>query len=243
MKSIQVGQLARHSGLTVRTLHHYDEIGLLSPSERTEAGYRLYDSDDVGRLTQILLLRRLDLSLAEIREILARPESSLQETIGQQISRLKEKIEFQTQLVERLEAIHRRLELAERVSVDQLTRLMEIMTMFDKYYTPEQMEYLKKRGEELGEEEIRQAETEWPQLIGRMQEEMAKGTDPASEGVQALAKRWQELVQEFTGGDAGIESSLRNMYGQEPQLRQQTGMDPSLMEFVAKANAAGKSEG
>ncbi len=243
MKSIQVGQLARHSGLTVRTLHHYDEIGLLSPSQRTEAGYRLYDSDDVGRLTQILLLRRLDLSLAEIREILARPESSLQETIGQQISRLKEKIEFQTQLVERLEAIHRRLELAERVSVDQLTRLMEIMTMFDKYYTPEQMEYLKKRGEELGEEEIRQAETEWPQLIGRMQEEMAKGTDPASEGVQALAKRWQELVQEFTGGDAGIESSLRNMYGQEPQLRQQTGMDPSLMEFVAKANAAGKSEG
>jgi len=243
MESMQVGQLARQSGLTVRSLHHYDAIGLLSPSDRSEAGYRLYDSDDVARLTQILLLRRLDLSLAEIREILARPESSLQETIGQQISQLREKIEFQTQLVERLEAIHRRLEPAERVSVDQLTRLMEMMTMFDKYYTPEQMEYLKKRGEELGEEKIRQAETEWPQLIARMQEEMTKGTDPASETVQALAKRWQELLQEFTGGDAGIESSLRNMYGQEPQLRQQTGMDPSLMEFVAKANAAGKTKG
>lgn len=243
MKSMQVGQLARHSGLTVRTLHHYDEIGLLSPSQRSDAGYRLYAPEDVARLTQILLLRRLNLSLAEIREVLAGPESSLQETIGQQISHLKERIEFQTQLVDRLETIHKRLEQTERVSVDQLTRLMEMMTMFDKYYTPEQLEYLKKRGEELGEEKIRQAETEWPQLIARMQEEMAKGTDPANETVQALARRWQELIQEFTGGDAGIESALRNMYGQEPQLRQQTGMDPSLMEFVAQAAAAVKKDG
>ena len=153
MKSMQVGQLARHSGLTVRTLHHYDEIGLLSPSRRSHTAYRLYGPDDVARLTQILMLRRLNLTLAEIREILAQPESSLQETLGQQISHLREKIEFQTQLVERLEAIHRRLAQAERVSVDQLTRLMEMMTMFDKYYTSEQLEYLKKRGEELGEGE------------------------------------------------------------------------------------------
>ena len=157
MKSMQVGQLARHSGLTVRTLHHYDEIGLLSPSRRSHTAYRLYGPDDVARLTQILMLRRLNLTLAEIREILAQPESSLQETLGQQISHLREKIEFQTRLVERLEAIHRRLAQAERVSVDQLTRLMEMMTMFDKYYTSEQLEYLKKRGEELGEEKIRHA--------------------------------------------------------------------------------------
>lgn len=243
MKTMQVGQLARYSGLTVRTLHHYDEIGLLSPSQRSDAGYRLYVPGDVARLTQILLLRRLNLSLAEIREVLARPESSLQETIGQQISHLKERIGFQTQLVERLEAIYQRLQRTERVSVDQLTRLMEMMTMFDKYYTPEQLECLKKRGEELGEEKIRQAETEWPQLIARMQEEMAKGTDPASETVRGLARRWQELILEFTGGDAGIEFSLRNMYGQEPQMRQQTGLDPSLIEFVARANAAAQKDG
>jgi len=243
MKTMQVGQLARYSGLTIRTLHHYDEIGLLSPSQHSDAGYRLYAPRDVARLTQILLLRQLNLSLAEIREVLARPESSLQETIGQQISHLKERIDFQTRLVERLEAIYQRLERTERVSVDQLTRLMEMMAMFDKYYTPEQLEYLKKRGEELGEEKIRQAETEWPQLIARMQEEMAKGTDPASETVRGLARRWQELILEFTGGDAGIESSLRKIYGQESQLRQQTGLDPSLMEFVAQANAAAKKDG
>ena len=242
MEMMKIGQLAKHARLTVRTLHHYDEIGLLSPAHRTAAGYRLYRSEDVERLTQILLLRRLDLSLAEIREVLARPESSLQQTIGQQILHLKERIDFQTQLVRRLEATYQRLEETERVSVDQLTRLMEMMNMFEKYYTPEQLDYLEKRKEELGEEKIRQAEREWPQLIDRMQEEMAKGTDPSSETVQTLARRWQELIDEFTGGDEGIVASLQNMYGQEPKLRQQMGMDPGLMEYLGKANAVAKDK-
>jgi len=243
MTAMKVGQLANHSGLTVRTLHHYDQIGLLTPSERTAAGYRLYGRDDVARLTQILLLRRLNLSLAEIGEILARPESSLKETIGQQISHLRERIEFQDQLVRRLEAIYQRLEHSERVSIDQLTQLMEMMAMFEKYYSPEQMEYLEKRKQELGEKKIRAAETEWPQLIARMQDEMAKGTDPGSAEVQALARRWQELVEEFTGGDPGIAASLRNMYGQESDLRQQVGLEPNLMEYLGRAQAAIKKEG
>lgn len=243
MQKLKVGELARKTGLTVRTLHHYDEIGLLSPSHRSAAGYRLYNHTDVQKLTQILLLRRLDLSLADIGEVMARPESSLQKTLEQHISHLKERIDFETQLVARLEAVHHRLEQTERVSMEQLTYLMEMMIMFDKYYTPEQMEYLKKRGEELGEEKIKEAEAEWPQLIASVQEEMAKGTDPASEKVQALARRWQELILEFTGGDAGIENSLRNLYSQEPQVGQQMGMHSSLMEYVARANAAAKDEG
>jgi DNA-binding transcriptional MerR regulator len=242
MKHLRVGELAKRSGLTVRTLHHYDQIGLLSPAERGPGGYRLYGEDEIARLTQILILRRLDLSLAEIREVLARPETSLRETIARQIEHFEGSIELQTRLVERLRALHSRLESHDRVSVDQLTQLMEMMTMFEKYYTPEQMEALKKRGEALGEGRIRQAEAEWPQLIARMQEELAKGTDPASATVQALARRWRELIEQFTGGDAGIESSLRDMYGQEPQMREQTGMDPSLMEFVARANAAALDE-
>jgi DNA-binding transcriptional MerR regulator len=242
MRQLRVGELAKLSGLTVRTLHHYDRIGLLSPAERGAGGYRLYGEDEIARLTQILLLRQLDLSLAEIREILARPETSLQATLSQQIELLEGRIELQSRLVERLRALHSRLEHDERLSVDQLTRLMEMMTMFDKYYTPEQMDYLKKRREELGDDKIRQAEAEWPQLIARLGAELAKGTDPTSETVQALARRWRELIEEFTGGDAGIEASLRNMYGQEPQMRQQSGLDPELMEYVARANAAARDK-
>lgn len=61
-----VGELARLTGITVRALHHYDEIGLVVPSQRTAAGYRLYDDADVIRLQQVLLFRELGLPLDEI---------------------------------------------------------------------------------------------------------------------------------------------------------------------------------
>ena len=59
MEVLRVGQLAKRTGLTVRTLHHYDELGIVSPQRRSAAGYRLYGEDDVARLLQVVLLRRL----------------------------------------------------------------------------------------------------------------------------------------------------------------------------------------
>ena len=72
--SLSVGQVSRLAGITVRTLHHYDEIGLLSPGERTHAGYRRYTDDDLVRLQQILLYRELGFPLDEIAAILDDPQ-------------------------------------------------------------------------------------------------------------------------------------------------------------------------
>jgi DNA-binding transcriptional MerR regulator len=66
-----VGQVADEYGVTVRTLHHYDEVGLLVPSERSQAGYRLYTESDVDRLTRIVVYRRLGFSLGEVADLLA----------------------------------------------------------------------------------------------------------------------------------------------------------------------------
>src|SRR5512138_2350268 len=66
MADLTVGALARRTGLTIRALHHYDEISLLSPSGRTEARYRLYSDDDVRRLERIVLLRGLGMPLESI---------------------------------------------------------------------------------------------------------------------------------------------------------------------------------
>ncbi|HSH66467.1 MAG TPA: MerR family transcriptional regulator, partial [Bacteroidia bacterium] len=70
---LKVGELAEKAGLTVRTLHHYDEIGLLVPSRRSASGYRLYDEADLQRLRDILLFRQLGLSLEAIRQLLEDP--------------------------------------------------------------------------------------------------------------------------------------------------------------------------
>src|SRR5579862_3032062 len=68
-----VGEVADLAHVTVRTLHHYDELGLLSPSERSEAGYRLYSYADLARLQEILIWRQLGFALSEIRALLDDP--------------------------------------------------------------------------------------------------------------------------------------------------------------------------
>jgi MerR family transcriptional regulator, thiopeptide resistance regulator len=74
MSEHTVGALARMAGVSVRTLHHYDEIGLLVPSGRSDAGYRLYSSEDLTRLRQILFYRELDFSLEAIADVLEDPQ-------------------------------------------------------------------------------------------------------------------------------------------------------------------------
>src|SRR5207248_5702982 len=104
-EALKVGELARRTGLTIRTLHHYDEIGLLKPSLHTEAGHRLYTAGDVARLQQILSLRQLGFGLEEISVCLDRPEFSPLEVIRLHVARLREQIQLQRELCERLEAL------------------------------------------------------------------------------------------------------------------------------------------
>src|SRR5215210_2197998 len=161
----KVGELARRTGLSVRTLHYYDEIGLLSPSRRTGSGHRLYTTGDVVRLQQIKSLRYLGFSLEEVREYLDRPDLSPRRVVELHLSRLREQIEFQQKLCARLEEISVRLGSTAEVSAEEFVRTMEVISMserLEKDYTPEQRYELEERRRALGEERIPQAETEWP---------------------------------------------------------------------------------
>src|SRR5256714_12769862 len=104
-EALKVGELARRTGLTIRTLHHYDEIGLLKPSLRTESGHRLYGAGDVARLQQVVSLRQLGFSLEEVRDCLGRPGFAPLEVIRLHVAKLREQIELQRELCGRLEAV------------------------------------------------------------------------------------------------------------------------------------------
>src|SRR5262249_10504052 len=108
-------------------------------------------------------------------------------------------------------------------------------------YTPEQLEQLKQRAGTVGAERIREVEAEWPRLMAQVKAEMDKGTDPASEVVQQLARRWEGLVNEFTGGDPGIFQSLKAMWETEPTIH---GMDRGpvreMRAYIDGALAAAK---
>src|ERR1700752_1922497 len=98
--ALKVGELARRTGLTVRTLHHYDEIGLLKPSHHTEAGHRLYTAGDVARLEQVLSRRQLGFTLEQVCDCLNRTGLSPLEVIRRHIDRLHEQMKLQSKLCE-----------------------------------------------------------------------------------------------------------------------------------------------
>jgi len=242
----KVGELAARTGLTVRTLHHYDAIGLLSPSGRTgsnhNSGHRLYTAADVARLQQILSLKMLGFGLEQIREYLSRRDYDPRRVVRLHLERVRGQADELRRLADRLTALADALDRAEVVSADEFLTTIREMTMIEKYYTPEQLEQLRKRREEGGpamEEAIQKAPQMWAELHADVKAALDAGVPPTDPKAQELARRWWALVSGFTGGDAGIYRSLRRMYQSEPTV---AGMDTAAinpgMEWIQKAAAA-----
>src|SRR5690606_15158370 len=185
-------------------LHHYDEIGLLRPSGRSEAGYRLYSRDDVERLACIRAMRLLGMPLERIRKALEAPERSLSAYLAERLRDLDAEIEARRQARGRLQTILARIGGVESPSIEMSTATREVIEVFEKYYTPDQMERLRRRREEVGEDRIRQVEQEWRDVFAGYREAMEQGLPPSDPKVRALAKKSNDLIAEFTGGDAGV---------------------------------------
>ena len=233
-----VGALAKASGLTVRTLHHWDAIGLLSPGSRGGNGYRRYGEREVARLYRILALRRLGLSLDEIAAALEREGPELEAAVRAHLARVEDQLATQTALRDRLVRVLDAIGDGAAPSADQLIDTIEVMTMQEQYYTPEQLDQLAARRDALGEEGMRKAQQDWMDLIAEMDAERVNGTDPADPRVQALCERWRAQIELFTGGDPGIAASLKRQYEERGAEEASRGAMPAgLQEYVGKAMA------
>ncbi|PKL75429.1 MAG: hypothetical protein CVV27_15410 [Candidatus Melainabacteria bacterium HGW-Melainabacteria-1] len=244
-----VGALARKAGVTVRTLHHYDQRGLLSPSNYSPAGYRLYSERDLLQLQQILTLKALGLPLEVIQRILAEPGYELRHCLRQQRRSLQQRIKELHSAVEALELIERQLDSACSPEPDLIFKMMEVIQMkqsqdwMEQYYTPEQLEAFKARqAADPGEAE--RGTQAWMDLFAEIRAHI--GQDPASAEVQALLpdwqQRWQGLIQGFTGGDAGVSKGLNQLYANieqaPPQFRQWYEQWADVREFMDQAKQA-----
>jgi MerR family transcriptional regulator, thiopeptide resistance regulator len=127
----KVGALARATGLTVRALHHYDHIGLLSPSMRSSAGHRLYTPGDLARLYRISLLRGLGFPLEQIASVLDDPQWQLGPAVRRHLQHARESAVIAARLSSRLAAMAAELDRQDHPSVKQLFATLEDMTMLD----------------------------------------------------------------------------------------------------------------
>lgn len=164
-----VHEVSKLAGVSVRTLQYYDKIGLLVPASRSEAGYRLYDDDDLARLQQILFFRELEFPLAHIRRIMESPHFDANEALDQQIQLLELKKEHIEELIE----------LAKK------TRNGKVKTVsFNAFDTSKIDEYAKRAQEQWGDT------PQW-------EESEAKRKNRSKEDEAALARKLLELFVPF----------------------------------------------
>ncbi len=231
----KVGELARATGVTVRALHHYDELGLLVPCERTQSGYRLYGPPDLVRLYRIVALRRLGLRLEEISVLLQGDGLSLEEVLARQLVAVERQLTDTRRLRDRLTAIRDALEQQGEPSIDQLIDTMEAMTMHEKHYSPDQLQRLERRREQLGTEAIEGVQREWEEIFAALRAEMARGTNPTDARLDGHRRRAKELVDSFTGGDNDMGASLGEMWTTEDPAKVSHGLvDRELWDYYLR---------
>ena len=230
---LKVGELARRSGLTVRTLHHYDSIGLLKPSGRSDAGYRLYNRDDVARLHQVQALRRFGMALAEIGQFLAKPGTSLPDLIARQIDSLDQQIAEAAKLREQLTALRGQLLAGEEPELASWLTTLEQMTVYDKYFTKEELAQLPMVNDPA-------APKEWEALIEAVKQKMAAGVPPSDPAVQQLAEKWMATFSRQAGHSVEMMQRLDNMWSREDAYRKQSGVTVEMRNYVAAAGGQSK---
>jgi len=217
-KLFQAREFAALTGVTVRTLHHYDRLGLLKPSRYTHAGYRLYTERDVARLEQIVALKFIGFSLKETKDILKRDSFDLSMALRRQREAIEEKrrrLDLAIQAIQRAEYV---IGTAREPGWETFIKIIEVINMqhdmnwSKKYYSEEAQAEISKRAATIPREVIEQAQRDWAVLIKEVDAAVAAGEDPASERSQALAVRWSELLKGFTGGDPEIQRGLNKMY-------------------------------
>ncbi|UEP20018.1 MerR family transcriptional regulator [Burkholderia ambifaria] len=232
---LKVGELAKRSGLTVRTLHHYHAIGLLTPSARADNGYRLYDRHDIARLHQIQALRRFGLSLAEIGDHLNQPGTTpLVDLISKQIALLDRQLAQTAQLRERLVNLHAQLAAGTEPELADWLTTLELMTVYDKYFSEEELARMPMY------QKSQAGDAEWISLIGEVRALYDAGVPPEDERVRALAARWMALLVRDTNNDPRLLAKLNLMHEREPAMQSKIGISTALRDYVVRATAETK---
>jgi DNA-binding transcriptional MerR regulator len=235
-----VKQLADLAGISTRTLHYYDEIGLLKPTSYGDNGYRSYGEEAVRRLQQILFYRELDLSLKEIRIFLDRPDFDA-------VQALKAHKEALDKKVTRLKSLIHTIDKTIAYMKGQIE--MSTEELFEGFDEETQELYEQEAAQRWGDQYVKESRRRWDtyseekksqilQEAGENYRELVKhiGRDPASEDVQELVARWHQNLRYFYEPTKEIMLGLAEGYSEDPEFRAFfEKMRPDFADFLRQA--------
>lgn len=239
-----VGELAKLAGVSVRTLHHYDDIGLLVPARRTRAGYRQYGDTEVGRLHRILVYRRLGFDLSTIGKILDDPN----ETEAEQLTRQRELLEREARrlarMIEGVDKIMAKKERGYRLSSEEMKEVFEGFDPTeheeeaeDRWGGSEAYEESRRRTAAYGKAqwiEIREGEARIVEAFAAAQ---ADGADPSGQATMELAEEHRHYISRwFYDCSTEIHRRLAEMYVADPRFaKRYDDRAPGLSAYIRKA--------
>jgi DNA-binding transcriptional MerR regulator len=236
----KIGELAEQAGVTVRTLHHYDRIGLLKPSRHSPAGYRLYGEQDALRLQQILLYREMDLSLEAIKVLLDTPDFDPLKALSGHRQELNGRII-------RLQRLKRTVE--NTIAYLQGETTMEKAKIFSGF-TPEEEEYYTAEAEKQYDPAIvRESSRKWKAYGSDKQKKIleegktiyldivaAMPLGPESTEVQRLVGLWREHMSYFWTPAVDQLIPLAENYAADFRFKKNfDAIHPGLAEFMGEA--------
>jgi DNA-binding transcriptional MerR regulator len=206
-----IGELARASGVTVRTLHYYDQIGLVSPGERTAAGHRRYVEADIRRLYRVRALCALGLSLEQVAAVLrGSPEDldSLRDLLTAQLADLDIQAARIEERTRRVRVLLDRLAGSDMPEPEQFLSTLEPLPVdVGRYLTDAQRAALADHAAAMGAGAVEALRTEWVELFTRLRQHLLDGTPAEDESVAGLAARWREIADAFRTGDHQLETA------------------------------------
>jgi DNA-binding transcriptional MerR regulator len=224
---LKVGELAKRTGLTIRALHYYDNIGLLKPSGRSESGYRLYNQSDVARLHGIQALRRLGLPLADITRLFEEGTASLPLIISRQIQALEHEMAKAAELRSRLLFVQEQIVAGINPEIEAWLSTLGLMTTYGKYFGTGELRKIVTNWNQLL--------AEWRPLIAAIRRAMEKNMLVASPEVQTLARRWMDLSLRWMEGDFELLKRWGNMCKEDPAAHGSSGIDAALFQYITVA--------
>ncbi|WP_431641440.1 MerR family transcriptional regulator [Enterobacter hormaechei] len=231
---IQVGELAKRAGITVRTLHHYEQTGLFLPSARSAAGYRLYNLADVQRLHMIQALAKAGLELAEIRDFLEQRSLSLAELLDGQITLLDKQLRSIHTLRNRLVELRTGLTDDATPDLESWLQTLELMNMYDRWFSKEELQQLPFAVEKEALADICSG------LVTEVKHLLEQNVSVTDARATDLASRWMERLEQDTAGKPEFLTRLNEMHSVEPQMQEQTGITPEITDYITRAFAESK---
>lgn len=246
---LTVGAAARLVGVSVRTLHHYDEIGLVVPSERTRAGYRVYIDADIERLHQVLTYRELGFPLEQIAALLDDPSVNASELLSSQRDLLTDRIARLNQMVAAVEEMMNAKKHGIQLSAEQQSEIFGDNWLGDEYAEEahqrwgdsDQWHQSQQRTAGYSASDWQQIKAETDAVELRLAQAMARGVEPGSAEADDLAEAHRAGIEKFYDCGYEMQVCLADMYVADPRFtKHYDDVAPGLATYlreVIRANA------